>query len=162
MPVLDWIFITVLVVSLLLGAWRGLVFEVVSVLSWIAAFILAPWFAPDVAARLPMSGAGDAVQYAAAFVLLFIAVVLAGGLLATVFKKLFAAMGLRPADRALGAIFGLLRGLILLLAMAVVIGMTPLRSAQWWQASVGAGVLSATLKGLQPLLPAEFGKYLMP
>src|SRR5665647_3332229 len=65
MPVLDWIFAAVLFVSLVLGAWRGLIYEVLSVLSWLAAFILAQWFAPDVAQKLPMTGAGEAVRYAA-------------------------------------------------------------------------------------------------
>jgi membrane protein required for colicin V production len=45
--VLDWVFIAVLVASLMLGAWRGLVYEVLSVMSWIAAFVLAQWLAPD-------------------------------------------------------------------------------------------------------------------
>ena len=49
----------------MLGAWRGLVYEVVSALSWVAAFVAAQWFAPDVAQKLPMSGTGEAVRYAA-------------------------------------------------------------------------------------------------
>ena len=46
MAVLDWVFLAVLVASLLVGAWRGLVYEVFSVVSWIAAFVLAQWLAP--------------------------------------------------------------------------------------------------------------------
>lgn len=162
MPTLDWIFLGVLLASLLLGALRGLMYEVLSAVSWIAAFILAQWFAPDVALKLPMSGAGEAVRYGAAFVLVFIGAVFAGGLLATLVKKLFAAVGLQPADRALGAAFGLVRGAVLLLAATVVIGMTPLRTSEWWHESSGAGMTVAALKGLKPVLPEEFGKYLLP
>ena len=61
MPTLDWIFLGVLLTSLLLGAWRGLVYEVLSVVSWLAAFVLAQWFAPDVAQRLPMASSCIAV-----------------------------------------------------------------------------------------------------
>jgi membrane protein required for colicin V production len=50
----DWILLAVLAASLLLGVWRGLVYEVLSVIGWIAAFLLAQWFAPDVAEKLPM------------------------------------------------------------------------------------------------------------
>lgn len=162
MPIaaLDWIFAVVLLASLVLGAWRGLVYEVLSVLSWLAAFMLAQWFAPDVAQLLPMSDAGEAVRYAAGFVLVFVLAVLVGGLLATLAKRVFAAVGLRPADRALGAAFGLVRGGVLLLAATVVIGMTPLQAGQWWQESVGAGITTAALKGLKPVVPQEFGKYL--
>jgi Uncharacterized membrane protein, required for colicin V production len=150
----------VLLASLALGAWRGLIYEVLSVLSWIAAFILAQWLAPDVAHQLPMTGASEAVRYAAGFVLVFVLAVLTGGLLAKLAQKLFAAIGLQPADRALGAAFGLLRGVVLLLTATAVIGMTPLRTSPWWQESMGVGFSTAALKGLQPVLPQEFEKYL--
>jgi membrane protein required for colicin V production len=160
MVALDWVFVAVLVASLLLGAWRGLVYEVLSVASWIAAFIVAQWLAPDAAALLPMSGAAEPVRYAAGFVVVFIAVVFAGGLLAWLIKKLVEAVGLRPIDRTLGAAFGLLRGAVLLLALAVVVNMTPLKSGEWWTESTGAGVAIAALKGLKPVLPERFGQYL--
>lgn len=160
MPTLDWIFFTVLFVSLLLGAWRGLIYEVMSVMSWLAAFVLAQWFAPDVAPKLPMDGAGEAVRYAAAFVLIFILAVMAGGLFAKLFQKIFSVVGLRPADRALGAIFGFVRGVVLLLAATVVIEMTPAKTSVWWQESAGAGISMAALKGLKPAMPHEFGKFL--
>ncbi|MGH6625722.1 MAG: CvpA family protein [Burkholderiaceae bacterium] len=160
MAVLDWVFLLVLLVSLMLGAWRGLVYEMMSVLAWVAAFLLAQWWAPEAAARLPLGGASESVRYAAGFVTVFVAAVFAGGLLAWLTKKLVEAMGLRPADRTLGAAFGVLRGLILLLAATVVMHMTPLKTSPWWQESEGAGALTAALKGLKPVLPQEFVKYL--
>lgn len=160
MPVLDWIFLAVLLLSMLLGAWRGLVFEVLSVLSWIAAFVLAQWLGPDVAQMLPLAGAAEVIRYVAGFLVVFVATVFAGGLIAWLVKQLAQAVGLRPADRALGALFGLVRGVILLLAATVVMEMTPLKSSEWWQQSRGAEVSTAVLKGLKPVLPEEFGKYL--
>ena len=97
--VVDWILLGVLLASVLLGAWRGLVYEVVSALGWVAAFVLAQWFAPEVSARLPMSGATETVRYAAAFAVVFIACAFAAGLLAWLTKKLVEAIGLRPVDR---------------------------------------------------------------
>src|SRR5688500_332079 len=140
MATLDWVFLAVLAASFLLGAWRGLVYEVLSVISWIAAFILAQWLAPEVAAMLPMGGASEPVRYAAGFVLVFIGVLFAGGLLAWGIKKMVEAVGLRPVDRTLGAGFGLIRGAILLMALAAVINMTPLKGAAWWTESDGAAV----------------------
>ena len=160
MLTLDLIFFCVLLASLLLGAWRGLVYELLSAVSWVVAFILAQWFAPDVALKLPMAGSGEGVRYAAGFALVFVLSIFAGGLLAKLAQKLFATVGLRPADRALGAAFGLLRGVVLLLAATVVVGMSPMKSSAWWTESVGAGMGMATLKGLKPVLPVEFGRYL--
>ena len=156
----DWVLLAVLLLSLLVGLWRGLVFEVLSVLGWGAAFVLAPWFAPDVAALRPMSSASQSVRYAAAFVLTFIVAVFVAGLLASLVKKMVAAVGLRPVDRLLGGVFGLVRGLVLLLAVSVAISMTPLKESLWWKESTGAPVLSAALKGLKPALPEQFSRYL--
>lgn len=156
----DWLLLGVLVASLVLGAWRGLVYEVLSVLGWAVSFYAAQWFAPDVAAWLPMQSAADPVRYAAAFVLVFVASLFATGLLAFLLKKLVEAIGLRPVDRVLGAAFGLVRGLILLLAATVVLDMSGLSASSWWQESHGAPVLEAMLKGLKPLLPEQFARYL--
>ena len=160
MTATDWFLLAVLVASLLLGAWRGLIFELMSMLGWVAAFVLAQWWAPELAPRLPMGGASEPVRFAAAFALLFVAVAFGGGLVATVTRKLVESIGLRPVDRTLGAAFGMIRGLVLLLALAVVINMTPERSSLWWQTSNGARLLSTALKGLRPVLPEVFGNYL--
>ncbi|CAM3336149.1 CvpA family protein [Polaromonas hydrogenivorans] len=160
MTPLDWILAGVLVFSLLLGAWRGLVYEVLSVLGWAASFYAAQWFAPQVALLLPWQSASEPVRYAAAFALVFIAAVFVAGLLAALLKSLVDAIGLRPVDRTLGAAFGVLRGMILLLAATVVMDMTALKSSAWWQESIGAQTLTATLTGLKPMLPGQFAKYL--
>jgi membrane protein required for colicin V production len=160
MVALDWVFLAVLAASLLLGAWRGLVYEVLSVISWVAAFVLAQWLAPQAAALLPMGGSGEAMRYAAGFVAVFIAVVFTGGLLAWLIKKMVEAVGLRPIDRTLGAAFGLVRGAVVLLALAVVINMTPLQRGEWWTESKGAHVATGVLKEMKPVLPERFGHYL--
>src|SRR3954468_19292029 len=96
---LDWAVVAVLALSMVVGALRGLVYEVLSVVSWIAAFVLAQWFAPEVAGWLPLGKSGEAARYAAAFVIVFIGVVFAGGVLAWLIKKMVEAVGLRPIDR---------------------------------------------------------------
>ncbi len=157
---LDWVFLAVLGASCALGAWRGLVYEVLSVISWVAAFVVAQWLAPDAAALLPVQRAPEAGRYAVGFVVVFIAVVFAGGLVAWLTKKLVDSVGLRPIDRTLGAAFGLVRGAVLLLVLAIVINMSPAGTAGWWTGSTGAGWALATLKGLKPVLPERFGRYL--
>ena len=160
MATLDWVCVCVVVVSMLLGAWRGLVVEVLSLCNWAAAFVVAQWLAPDVAMRLPMAGASGTIRYAAAFGLVFVLAVFAGSMLIWLVGKLFQAAALRPADRALGAVFGALRGVVLVLAAAVIVGMTPLKAEPWWTGSTVAGWATATVRGLKPALPQEFGKYL--
>lgn len=156
----DWILLAVLCVSCLLGLWRGLVQEVLSLAGWVAAFYLAQIYAPFAAARLPMSGSSDMLKHAAGFVAVFIAVLIATVLVSWVIKKLVSAVGLGPLDRLLGGLFGLLRGGVLLLAVTVVVGMTPLRESDAWQQAQGTGWLQQLLHLLKPVLPADFGKFL--
>jgi len=160
MPVLDWIFVGVLLFSMLLGAWRGLVFEVLSLLSWVAAFILSPWLANDVASYLPMSGASDWLRYAAGFGLVFVATVMLGGLLAALLKKVLASVGLRPVDRALGSLFGIVRGCLLLMLGVVLLSHTDLKSSAEWQQSVGVRSTLNLLQAITPMLPRDMGRFL--
>ncbi|WP_300656068.1 CvpA family protein [Hydrogenophaga sp.] len=160
MGLTDGLLLTVLLLSVLLGVWRGLVYEVLSVAGWVAAFVCAQAYADEVAAVLPLEGLSPPLQLAAGFLLVFIAVAFAGGLLAWLVKKLVASVGLRPVDRILGGAFGLARGAVMLLAFAVVVSMSPLRDAPWWQGSVVANVLVATLHAVKPLLPEPVARYI--
>lgn len=160
MAVLDWVVVAVLAASVLLGLFRGLVYEVLSVLNWVAAFVLAQWLAPSAADWMPLSQAGESIRYAAGFVVVFIGALFVGGLVAWVIKKLVAAMGLAPVDRALGALFGLVRGMVAVLALAVVVHLTGLRTSGWWTESMTAGVATAALRGLKPVVPERLGALL--
>ncbi|MCO5111253.1 MAG: CvpA family protein [Burkholderiaceae bacterium] len=157
MAALDWIFVALLLASMLMGAWRGLVYEVLSLAGWVAAFLAAQWLAADAAALLPLDGAQDAVRYAAGFILVFIVTIFACGFLAWLGKKLVDAVGLRPVDRTLGAAFGVLRGVVILLVLVVIAGLMQLHQADWWQASRGAIWLSELVQTLKPALPQELG-----
>lgn len=160
MAVLDWVVLAVLAVSVLLGLWRGLVYEVLSVLNWVAAFVLAQWLAARAAALMPLGGAGESIRYAAGFVVVFIGALFVGGLIAWLVKKLVEAVGLRPVDRVLGAVFGLVRGTVAVLALAVVVHLTGLKDGAWWTESMTAGVATAALRGLKPVVPERFEAYL--
>jgi membrane protein required for colicin V production len=160
MPALDWIFAAVLLLSMVLGAWRGLVYEVLSLVSWVVAFLLAQWLALDAAHYLPINGASEPMRYAAGFLLVFVAVVVIGGLIAVVVKKLTAAVGLSPVDRTLGALFGVLRGVLLLLLATVVVQMTPIKDSSVWRESVGVHLADALITSLKPVLPTELDSLL--
>jgi len=158
--VLDWVAMAVLAASMLLGLWRGLVYEVLSVLNWVAAFVLAQWLAPRAAELMPLGQAGEAIRYAAGFVVVFIGALFAGGLLAWLTKKMVAAAGLAPVDRVLGAAFGVVRGTVIVLALAVLVHLTGLKNSAWWTESMAAGVATAALRGLKPVVPERFAAWL--
>jgi membrane protein required for colicin V production len=156
----DWSLLAVLVLSALLGLWRGLVYEVISVAGWVVAFVLAQAYAVDAAGWLPIDGLAPPLQLAVGFAVVFMAAAFAGGLVAWVVKKLVESVGLRPVDRVLGAGFGVARGAVMLLGLAVVVSMTPLQQQDAWQASPVAGVVAGTLHEVKPLLPESMARYL--
>jgi membrane protein required for colicin V production len=157
----DWLLCAVLLFSMLLGAWRGLVYELMSLAAWVAAFVLAQWLAQDVALMLPfLQSAAAQVQYAAAFVLVFVASLFAAGFLSWVLKKVVETVGLRPVDRALGAVFGLVRGVLLLLVATVLIQLLGMAHQAWWQEAQGPVWLDVLLNGLKPVLPEALQAYL--
>lgn len=160
MNAVDGLLLLVLLVSAVVGMWRGLVYEVLSLMAWVAAFVLAQAYAGDVARRLPLDGLSAELRTAAAFALVFVASAFAGGFLAWLVKKLVAAVGLRPIDRVLGSVFGLLRGAVVLLAVTVVVGMTPLRDQPGWKSSQVAQVLDVGVHTLRPLLPEPVARHL--
>jgi len=156
----DWMLLAVLGLSFLLGLWRGIVQEVLSLAGWVAAFYVSQIYAPMAAAWLPMEGSSQMLRYAAGFVVVFVAVLVATVLVSFVVKKLISAVGLGPLDRLLGSLFGLMRGVVILLAVTVLVGMTPMRETEAWKLAQGAQWLQQFLHVLKPVLPADFGKYL--
>ncbi|WP_310613134.1 CvpA family protein [Limnohabitans sp.] len=156
----DWMLLAVLGLSFSLGLWRGIVQEVLSLAGWVAAFYVSQMYAPMAAAWLPMEGSSQMLRYAAGFVVVFVAVLVATVLVSFVVKMLVSAVGLGPLDRLLGSLFGLMRGVVILLAVTVLVGMTPMRETEGWREAQGAQWLQQFLHVLKPVLPADFGKYL--
>lgn len=157
---LDWILLAVLGFSMLLGLMRGIVQEVLSLAGWVAAFYLAQYYAPSMAQWLPMQGSSEILRFAAGFVVVFVGVLIAQALITGVIKKMLSVVGLGLIDRLLGSLFGALRGIVILLAVTLLVGMTPMRESEAWQQSQGGKWLRALLHVCKPALPADFGKYI--
>lgn len=159
MPAVDLILLLVLAASVLLGIWRGLVFEVLSVAGWVLAFFVAQWYAGAAAVWLPLGSTAEPLRYAAGFVLVFIATAFVAAFVSWLIKKGIEKVGLRPVDRALGAGFGLLRGVVILLALALVVNMTPLKEQEAWVESVGADWLDSGLHIVKGAMPENIAQY---
>lgn len=156
----DWGLLAVLAVSVLVGLWRGLVFELMSLVGWLVAYVAAQLWSGAVAQHLPLGTPGSALQQGLAFALTFVAALLVWALLARLARLLVQATPLTLVDRTLGAGFGLLRGGVLLLALATVVALTPAVRSQPWQASQGAAWLGVLLTGLRPMLPEAVARHL--
>jgi membrane protein required for colicin V production len=141
----DYAILSVIAISIAVGALRGFIREVFSLLVWAAAFLLAWYFAGDVAALMEGSVTLPSARIAMGFTGIFIAVLLVGGLVNYLLGRLVESTGLSGTDRLLGGAFGALRGLALVLVLLLVAGFTPLPADPWWQQS-------RTIARLMPLV----------
>lgn len=156
----DWVLLAVLVLSAAVGLWRGLVFEVLSLLGWVAAYIAAQALSSTVAPLLPVGVPDGPVNQGAAFALVFVLSLVIWTLLSRLLRLIVHATPLQLIDRVLGGGFGLLRGVVLMLAVATVVALTPAARSPHWQASQGAGLLAGLLQALKPLLPESVARHL--
>ena len=157
-PSLGWIDIAMLALialSALAGAVRGLTFEILSLLGWVAAWFAGLWLGPVLAPHLPVGMPGSALNGVAAFACAFVVVLILCGIAARAVSALVGKTLLRPLDRLLGAVFGVLRGVLVLLAVAIVVGYTPAASTDAWRGSHGAVWLNRVLRELVPLVAPE-------
>ena len=110
---LDIVIGVVVLLSALIGLVRGLIKEVLSLLSWVAAFIIAIYFSAQVAAYVPESWANESIRIVIAFVLLFVGTLIVTGISQWLIAKLVETTGLSSTDRLLGFLFGSARGLLI-------------------------------------------------
>jgi membrane protein required for colicin V production len=149
---LDYGVIAVLVLSIAWGAWRGFVHEVLSLAGWIMAFIAANLLATPLAESFPANMRPE-FRVVGAFVAVFVGTLVLTALLTALITKFVRVSVLQNLDRWLGALFGLLRGLVLIVAFALIAGLTPLpRSAAWTDSGTGYSLAQTAIQ-LKPWLP---------
>ena len=158
MTAFDYIVVTIFVVSVALGVWRGVVGEVIALVAWILAFFAAKLFGADVA-QLFFSGIADPVmRLVAAWVAVFVVVLILMALLRLLLRGVLKALGLSLTDRLLGVIFGAARGLLIVLVLVAVGGMTMVVKEKWWTDAYFSAPLETAVLASKPWLPPEVSK----
>ena len=133
---IDFAIIGIIVLSTLVSLVRGFVKEAISLAVWIAAFFVAKHFYPYLAAYLT-NFQDQIVRNGVAIAILFVLTLILGGLVNYLIGQLVHITGLSGTDRALGAVFGLLRGGLIVSAVLFFLDtFTPVASSQWWQDSL--------------------------
>jgi membrane protein required for colicin V production len=156
---IDWAMLAALLLSVGIGLVRGLLLEVAMLVGWLVAYFAAHWFGADLAPHLPVGSPGSGLNRAAAFALVFIGALIVWALLARLVRMLVHATPLSVVDRIGGGAFGVLRGSLLLLAVATLVAFTPAAQSPLWQASTGARWAVETVEFIKPLLPPDLREW---
>lgn len=159
MTIFDYLVLFVLVSSVVISTLRGLVKEILSLLGWIVAFVVANAYGARLGPLLPDMIPGETTRLMVAFVALFLGVRILMGLLSLALGALIEASGLSLADRGLGGLFGLARGLVIVLAAVILCGMTAIPRQPFWQEAMLSPLAEAGARTVKPFLPAALAQH---
>jgi membrane protein required for colicin V production len=148
---LDIGLLAFLALSMLIGLMRGVVFELLSLAGWFVAYFVARFATPLAQPYLHIGEMGSNLHYAATFAIVFLVALVVWSIGARLVRALIRATPLSPIDRVLGAGFGLVRGLVVLLIAVLLIGVSPWSQSATWKQSMGVAWLSAMVQELRPL-----------
>ena len=158
----DLVLLGIFLLSVLIGLWRGFVFEIVSLLGWLVAFVIANSAGPFLADLVPLGSTDPQLRLWAAYVIVFVLVLLTCTLLARMLRALVAATPLSIVDHLLGGVFGMVRGALILVVAATLVMLSPYANSTTWKSSHGALWLGLALEGLKPILPQSLNVHINP
>lgn len=150
----DYVLLGIILVSAILSLWRGLVREAISLASWVAALWIAMLFFYDLGSLLENWIENGSIRNVVAFAILFIVTVLIGGLVNYLAGQLVSRTGLSGTDRALGMIFGIGRGIVIVAVLVMLAGLTALPEDPWWEQSMLMPHFQDMAEWLRSFLPA--------
>src|SRR3990172_5350675 len=153
---LDYAVIGVFAMSVVLGAWHGLVREVISILGWVIAFLAANLLAGPLGPAMPQAIPSPELRVAAAYLAVFVGSLFVTALPGLLLSKIVKAVGLGGVDRLLGALFGAVRGLLIAVVAGLLAGLTSAPRQPYWRDSASGPLLAQAALALKPLLPQSF------
>ncbi|WP_265948422.1 CvpA family protein [Dechloromonas sp. A34] len=158
MTVFDYVVIGVVGVSLLFGLWRGVVGEIIALLAWLLGVLAAIEFGGQVGQML-FPGIGDpSVRMLAGCVTIFVGVLVIMALIGLVVRRMVKALGLSISDRLLGMVFGLVRGVLVIMVLVALGGMTAAPKQPWWRDATLAPPLETAVLVAKQWLPGDLAK----
>jgi len=158
--IFDYLVLFVLGASVIISTLRGLVKEILSLLGWIVAFVVANAYGAQLAPLLPGLLPGETARLIAAFIILFLGVRILMGLLSLAIGALITATGLSLADRGLGGLFGLARGIVIVLSAVILCGMTAIPQQDFWRNALLSPMAETGARTVKPFLPAALAQHI--
>lgn len=155
----DYIILVIVLLSVFLGWWRGLVYEILSLLSWVTSYFVAKSWVSEFVPYMPSVLESETLRIAASFVFVFIATLILCGIAGWALYKLIKSFGLDwRTDGVSGAIFGFFRGLMVVLLLVLIAGLTKLPHTSFWREALFSKPLQNVAMLVKELLPEDMAK----
>ncbi len=156
---IDFILIGIIAFSSIISILRGFMKEMISLLTWVAAFLVALFYCTHLAPLVPASVDIPSARLAIAFVSLFIVTLIVGGIINAVVGLLVKKTGLSGSDRSIGVVFGLARGVFLVCVLMLLGSLTPMPQDSWWKESQMIRYLTPVAQTIANLLPQDMASH---
>lgn len=151
---LDYVIIAIVVISVLIGLWRGVISEVLAIVGWVLGLILAFRYAGELAAHIPLESAGELTRVVLASVIILVLSLVVVGLLGRLIRYMMQVASLSFEDRLLGGLFGAVRGVVIVCAIVFFFGMSEsIQKSQLWTQSSLIAPAESTINWSMPYLP---------
>lgn len=157
---IDVVILFVLAVSALMSLRRGLMQEAVSLVGWIGAYLVTLAYADSMALVLQDKITTPLLRSALAFMVVFVASLMAVALINQLVAVLVKATGLTATDRMLGLVFGALRGGLIVTALVMLAGFTSLPHENWWMESMFIRHFQLAAWWLRGFLPDNLAEFI--
>jgi membrane protein required for colicin V production len=157
----DIVIFVILLIFALIGAWRGFVHELITLITWALSIMLAWRFASPLAGLFEGVADDPALRKVLAFVLIFIVVFILGILASwLIHKYLPSKRGFRIANIALGGLFGAVRGGLIVIAIFIVAGLTSFPQRPWWRESTCTPFFERSAVYVASYLPRDIARFI--
>lgn len=159
MVVADLIVLGIIFLSVIISLMRGFVKEALSLTGWLASLWIAMSFSSGMAELFGSSIEDPTLRLLAAFVSLFVLSLVVGSLINFFATQFVQRVGLTSIDRTIGAVFGFLRGILLVTIIVMLLGLTTLPKESWWNESFFLFRFEVIASWLTELLPSDIARY---
>jgi membrane protein required for colicin V production len=155
----DYVVLVIIGISIVVSMMRGAVREVLSIMGWLLAFYVARTFAMQLVPLLPADIPTEPLRILAAFLILFLGVLLVASLLSIALSSLFKKIGLGWFNRFVGALFGFARGLLIVCVLVLLAGLTSIPKDTRWTSAMFSSPLEALVISMLPWMPQMVAKH---
>lgn len=159
MTIFDYAVLVIIGLSIILSVMRGLVAEVLSIAGWVAAFFVAKSYTSEILPMMPLDIPTESLRVLAAFLVLFLATLLVATLLAIALSAILKKIGLGWLNRLLGALFGIVRGLLIVCIIVFLAGLTDIPKDTRWRNAMFSAPIEAMVINMLPWLPESIAKH---
>ena len=151
----DLVIVGIIALSALISLIRGFVKESISLVTWVAAGLLAlRYYAPMAELLEPFINSVTLRQWVGGGIL-FVVTLIAGAIVNFIVSQLVSKTGLSGTDKALGVVFGAARGVLIVTMVVLLASLTPMPEASWWQESTTIEFFQQLAEWVKAVIPAD-------